>query len=198
MCWQWSIALVDSPSTNTAPSLGPVLGGVIAQHIGWRWIFWLLLILSGTQLLAMALLFPETARKVVGNGLAAHSSHRGIFVLYLWLQASSTTDADKRPSKCVNYWPNPLACLPIILDRNSAFVMITSGLFYTVFTCLAASLSTTCISIYKLNYLDAGLVYLPAGAGGILAAYFTGRHTSLDNCWNNITDPNISRQDPRP
>jgi hypothetical protein len=31
------------------------------------------------------------------------------------------------------------------------------------------------IHIYSLNYLTAGLVYLPSGAGGILASYSMGR-----------------------
>ncbi|KAL8938935.1 MAG: hypothetical protein Q9216_003621 [Gyalolechia sp. 2 TL-2023] len=56
--------------------------------------------------------------------------------------------------------------------------MFVGGVFYTVFSCLAASLSTTCIRLYDLNYLDAGLVYLPAGVGGIVAAYSTGNMES--------------------
>lgn len=35
---------------------------------------------------------------------------------------------------------------------------------------LQASLSTQCIAIYNLDYLQAGLVYLPAGFGGMLGA----------------------------
>jgi hypothetical protein len=40
---------------------------------------------------------------------------------------------------------------------------------------LAASLSAQVIHIYSLNYLIAGLTYLPAGIGGMFAAYFTGK-----------------------
>ena len=56
--------------------------------------------------------------------------------------------------------------------------MLVGGMFYTVHTCLAASLSTICIDLYGLSYLEAGLVYLPAGVGGILAAYSTGKPAS--------------------
>lgn len=63
----------------------------------------------------------------------------------------------------------------MVLDRNSALVMFVGGVFYTVFGCLAASLSTTFVELYDLNYLEAGPAYLPAGLGGILAAYATGQ-----------------------
>ncbi|KAL8810829.1 MAG: hypothetical protein Q9223_002062 [Gallowayella weberi] len=166
--------------TNTAPSLGPVLGGVIAQKLGWRWIFWLLAILSGSQLLGMILFFPETAKTVVGNGSI---SPQGIHRTVRDCSRSQTTSAATHtspPPKRSNYWPNPLACLSIILNKQSALTMLVGGIFYTVFGCLAASLSTICIKLYNLNYLQAGLVYLPAGVGGILAAYSTGKLLDRD------------------
>lgn len=53
--------------------------------------------------------------------------------------------------------------------------MAVGGVFYMVFSCLATSPSTLSIDLYDLNYLDAGLVYMPAGFGVILAAYLTGK-----------------------
>src|SRR5271154_2065674 len=45
---------------NSAPSLGPVLGGALAQTVGWRWIFRTLVILSGLTLTLFVLFLPET------------------------------------------------------------------------------------------------------------------------------------------
>ncbi|KAL8684624.1 MAG: hypothetical protein Q9224_006227, partial [Gallowayella concinna] len=161
-------------STSTAPSLGPVLGGVIAQKLGWRWIFWLLAVLSGSQLLAMILFFPETAKNVVGNGsISPRGIHRTVRDCSRSRTTSAATDESPPPPKRSNYWPNPLACLSIVRHKRSALTMLVGGIFYTVFGCLAASLSTICIKLYDLDYLEAGLVYLPAGVGGILAAYST-------------------------
>lgn len=53
---------------NVAPSLGPVLGGVLAQMAGWRWTFGFLAISGAFSLVLIAIILPETAHKIVGNG----------------------------------------------------------------------------------------------------------------------------------
>lgn len=35
--------------TNIAPSLGPVIGGSITERLGRRWVFWFLVVLTGTH-----------------------------------------------------------------------------------------------------------------------------------------------------
>lgn len=50
----WSIAAV------CGPSLGPLIGSVFSQLIGWRWTFWFMLIISGALFLTLSLLLPET------------------------------------------------------------------------------------------------------------------------------------------
>ncbi|KEZ40579.1 hypothetical protein SAPIO_CDS8492 [Scedosporium apiospermum] len=55
-------------SSDLALSLGPVIGGGIAESLGWRWIFWFLVIWQGSHFVTMLLFVPETQRKIVGNG----------------------------------------------------------------------------------------------------------------------------------
>lgn len=55
--------------TNAAPCLGPVVGGILVQEVSWRWIFWVLVILSGTHLLGLVMFFPETSRNSSGTAL---------------------------------------------------------------------------------------------------------------------------------
>ncbi len=54
--------------TMMGPSLGPVIGGILAEFLGWRSIFWFLVILAGCFLVLFTLTVPETGRNVVGNG----------------------------------------------------------------------------------------------------------------------------------
>src|SRR5436190_4796689 len=60
--------LILCHSPNIATAIGPIIGGALAEFSGWRWIFWLLSMLSGACLLLIAFFSPETARSVVGNG----------------------------------------------------------------------------------------------------------------------------------
>ena len=47
MSW-WSIAPLNGPVT------GPLIGGYVAQYLGWRWDNWIVLILTGAAVLVMA------------------------------------------------------------------------------------------------------------------------------------------------
>ena len=163
----------NQTSTNAAPSLGSVLGGVLTQAIGWRWVFWLLAIVSGLSLLGFLMFFPETARTIVGNG---GRSRDGILTIrFVGERANRTGEESKRRLRV----PDPTACLRVLWNVNTAFVILTGSYFYSVFCCLGASLSSLCISLYGLSDLEAGLIYLPSGVGGIVAAYASGRLSSL-------------------
>ncbi|KAI0378626.1 MFS general substrate transporter [Hypomontagnella monticulosa] len=47
------------------PSIGPIIGGFVAQDIGWRWTFWLILIMSGTLGLASLTFLRESNATVL-------------------------------------------------------------------------------------------------------------------------------------
>ena len=160
--------------TNAAPCIGPVLGGVITEKSSWHWIFWLLSILSAAHLFGLLLFLPETSRKLVGNGnlLPVHWMSRSLYSLAVHRGNRSLSANQEKARVSI---PNPLSCLVALANRSNFTVIVVGGLQYMIFGCLAASLSAQMIAIYSLNYLTAGLVYLPSGIGGILAAYLTGK-----------------------
>ena len=45
------------------PAVGPVIGGILAQFLGWRAIFWFLVIFGAAFLVVFVIFFPETGEQ---------------------------------------------------------------------------------------------------------------------------------------
>ncbi|KAL8785849.1 MAG: hypothetical protein Q9195_008473 [Heterodermia aff. obscurata] len=164
---------------NTAPSIGPVLGGVLAERANWRWIFWFLAILSGICLLLILLLLPETARNIVGNGSVFPCGiHRAQISILQSKEQHKAHKAERRDTAL--RLPNPLSCLRIICHKNTSFVLVSNAIFYMNYSCMQASLAPLLMRIYGLNALQVGLTYLPYGVGCGLASYAAGKIIDRD------------------
>ena len=169
--WQLTIAVYRP---NTAPSIGPVVGGVLAERAGWRWIFWFLTILSGICWLLIFFSLPETARNLVGNGSLFPTGIRRSPISYF--RSRRQRKSHKAEGRSTSFrLPNPLSCLRIICHKNTSFILISNAIFYMNYSCMQASLAPLLMHIYRLNALQVGLTYLPYGVGCGLASYATGK-----------------------
>jgi hypothetical protein len=129
-------------------------------------------ILTSSHFLLMLLFFPETQRKIVGNGsLKPRGVYRSLFFIFQSREKRRKLAHAEKPNFS---WPNPFACLRILGNKESLIVILLYSLTYAVKMALQASLGVQCVEIYQLNYLDAGLIYLPAGVAGAVAAFITG------------------------
>lgn len=161
--------------TSSASCLGPIIGGIAAQELSWRWIFWILAILSGANLVGLFLFFPETSRRLVGNGSIDPPSWLNISMYDLLVAHGKGSDFPRSTAPLFTHVPNPLKCLTTLFQKATFLIITIGSIQYTVCTILYTSLATEMADIYSLNYLNAGLVYLPSGVGGFLAAILIGR-----------------------
>jgi len=176
--------------TMMGPSLGPVIGGILAQFLGWRSIFWFLVILAGTFLVPYSLTVPETGRNVVGNGSVPPQGWNMTFLEWRRLRKqeksegglSRTATAEGRRLAQAELargrklrFPNPLTAIHIIMEKDVAVVLFYNALIYTSFYDIMASLPQLFQEIYGFNDLQVGLCYIPFGAGCALASFINGK-----------------------
>lgn len=176
--------------TMMGPAIGPVIGGVLAQFLGWRSIFWFLVIISGLFLIPYILTVPETGRNVVGNGSVPPQGWN-LTLMEWWslrkekkssdgLSRTNTSEgrrlaqADLAKHRKLR-WPNPLKTVHIVMEKDMAIVLFFNALIYTAFYDVISSIPQLFLEIYGLNDFQIGLCFLPYGCGCAISSYVNGR-----------------------
>ncbi|KAH3970209.1 hypothetical protein HBH70_209870 [Parastagonospora nodorum] len=155
-----------------APCIGPSLGGVLAQELGWRSIFWTIVIMVAICLLCIALFLPETLRSIAGNGSIPVPYRLRALVPIVGRKASQQAYDPATQTKSKQSI-NPF----VILTYPDVIVLLTfTGIVYAVNYTITATISSAFARIYpNLSQTVLGLCYLPTGAGMIIGSTMTGK-----------------------
>ncbi|KAK6084469.1 hypothetical protein SCUP234_03258 [Seiridium cupressi] len=183
-------------ATNLGPSVGPLIGGLIALETGGSaWCFWSLVIFGAVAFLLIGWTLPETARTIVGSGsVPAKGAWRTWWSLCGPVR-DRIFDAEKRSSQfaartthqtigsssCHEIGkgklrvPNPLGPLRIVFYQDTFLTLWTAAVVYTVWYCIQTSIPLIYGPIYHFNGLQVGLSYLAGGVGVIFGGFIAGR-----------------------
>ncbi|KAI7864216.1 major facilitator superfamily domain-containing protein [Mucor mucedo] len=166
---------------SLGPVLGPVIGGIISEKLGWRWIFWILLILGCTIFICVGLFVPETLRSLVGNG----SGYANPTPTQWLARRRGLLDEDQIAAKKTASNPRPkmnfLAPFSYFAEPDVFLILWLNGLVFTVFYCFMTS-TTKQYSIHYpyLSELEIGICFLSMGVGTISGSFLKGRLLDYD------------------
>lgn len=126
-------------------AVGPVIGGVLAGTLGFRFIFWLLTLLGGIALLFLIVFLPETLRTLAGNGsrpLKGWKYKPLVGVFAPWTKPAALDDevGDRPPKEklTANLFFQPMLFL---LERDVACTLFFGAVIYTVFSMVSCLFS---------------------------------------------------------
>ena len=166
--------------TYVAPAIGPIIGGLLAHYLGWRSVFWFLTIFAGVFFVPLLLFFPETCRKIVGDG-SIRPARWNMSIMTAWhLRRNSArnhagTIDQPPPRKPPIKIPNPLATLTIIFEKEVGLVLASMAIAFGAFYAVTSALPSSFEEIYGFNDIQIALCFIPVGGGSILAVFTQGR-----------------------
>ncbi|KAI1148350.1 major facilitator superfamily domain-containing protein [Nemania diffusa] len=176
--------------TVLGPSIGPVIGGAIAQYLGWRNIFWFLAITGGINLAILFLFFPETCRRIVGNGSILPRKANQTLLQILQNRRKDRSHQveigtppalpDAGIPKANFAWARFLSALTLLFEKEMFVLSTYGGLLFAGLYAVGTAAPSLFAKYYGYNGLTIGLLYLPLAAGSVLAVVLVGK--SLN--WN--------------
>jgi predicted MFS family arabinose efflux permease len=161
---------------------GPVIGGIISQALGWRWIFWVLAMLGGALVIVIFLFLNETLRSLVGNGSGYANP-----TPFQWLKrrrdarkSGPQEYAQVRLPEAKKKSLNPLQSLLYLREKDVAILVLYYAFQYGGMYCFTTSVPAIFAEIYGLDDMQIGLTYLANGFGCVFGSVIQGKLLDRD------------------
>ncbi|KAH7915438.1 MFS general substrate transporter [Hygrophoropsis aurantiaca] len=187
------------------PSVAPIVAGGLVQGLGWRAVFWFLVIWGAIIFLAFLLLFQDTFRRersltyqnvlkkrIRSNALAKAKADSQDTVSHPSTEEKITKNASNQDPEAQTPTIVPAAAikevklsladvnpfppyLKIIGRTNNLAILIPSGLLFAFSFSIAYTCARTLANTYQYDALKTGLVLLAYGIGSVAGSILGGR-----------------------
>ncbi|KAF6807943.1 major facilitator superfamily transporter [Colletotrichum sojae] len=171
---------LSSKVRNFSIAVGPVLGGLLANFLGFRSIFVFLLILSALVTIVIVVFLPETMRSIAGNGSLRLGGVYKPLVHRVLREPGYLEDPEGRaPRKRVTLatFVEPLR---LLVQKDILINLIFGGVVYTIWSMVTSSTTGLFKTLFGLNELQIGLAFLPNGMGTIVGSAVAGKLMTRD------------------
>ncbi|KAF2087259.1 MFS general substrate transporter [Saccharata proteae CBS 121410] len=156
------------------PAIGPFLGGVLTEGLGWRSLFWFLVITGSLYTIVLICFLPETMRKKVGNGSHQSSSKWKLPLMYSLHIVKMPAPEGPLPPPQKKYM-NPLRSVLILKEKDVFLILFFNAIIYTSYYTITSSTTQLFASAYNLNSLQIGLCFLANGIGAMGGSVVRGK-----------------------
>ncbi|TKX22964.1 MFS transporter-like protein 85 [Elsinoe australis] len=150
-------------ATTWGPLIGPILSGYVSPALGWRWVYWLALIIAGISW-PILLFSPETYSPVILQRRAAHlrNYHNDPTIV---------SPLDLEPRSLSNLLTVVLT-RPVRMFLYEALVLFSClylAFAYAIFYMFFQAFPIIYPQTYHFSQGETGLAFLPVGVGSIIA-----------------------------
>ncbi|KAH0837732.1 hypothetical protein AYO21_09361 [Fonsecaea monophora] len=163
-------------------AIGPVIGGVLSDKMGWRSVFWFLTIYGGACVLVIVLVLPETLRSMVGNG-AEEPKRYAMSPLALYQRkkhfrqdTNPSAEGEKPAPKRTDF----LGPAKILFHWNTFCAIFYVAVHYAAWQMVLTAVSVLVKQKYHTSEIQVGLIFLANGAGSIIGTVLVGRFLDYD------------------
>ncbi|KAF4422086.1 multidrug resistant [Fusarium acutatum] len=156
------------------PCIGPLAGGYMVEAIGWRWVFWLIAILTGFIAALCYFAAPETyAPTLLRAKTAKLKKETGNQDLYSILDKDGLTPKQRLSNASIRPMRMLFTHLPVFI--LSLYVAIVYGVLYLMFSTFTFVFAQQ----YGFGTGTIGLAYLPTGIGMLFGTMTFGVMTDV-------------------